>query len=118
MVDNPLAPPIIERLDKTDDRCHFDCGELQLNDYLRFTARQHVDKGYAQVWVAVSESGSPHIIGYYSLSSSSIEPEDMPGEIGVKKVPVVLLVVNTNSTSLTRDRCVSIGRLGRLTDWS
>ncbi len=92
MADDAVTPLIIERLDKTvHDRSDFDCGEIQLNDYLKFTARQHMDKGYAQVWVAVPEAGSSRIIGYYSLSSGSVEPGELPGKAGVKKVPVLLL---------------------------
>ncbi len=94
MVETPLFSTslIIERLDKTvHDRRDFDCGEPSLNDYLKSTARQHMDKGYAQVWVAVSEPGSPKIIGYYTLSTSALRPEEMPGKASIKKIPVVLL---------------------------
>ncbi len=94
MVETPIAPTplVIEHLDKTvHDRRNFDCGEPSLNDYLKFTARQHMEKGYAQVWVAVSEPGSPQIIGYYTLSTSALQPEDVPGKPSINKVPVVLL---------------------------
>jgi predicted N-acetyltransferase YhbS len=86
------TPLVIERLDKrVHDRRDFDCGESSLSDYLKFTARQHMDKGYAQVWVAVSEPGSPHIIGYYTLSTSALSPDEMPSKAPIKKIPVVLL---------------------------
>jgi len=94
MVEPYLTPPplVIERLDKTvHNRSDFDCGVPSLNDYLKFTARQHMDKGYAQVWAAVSESGSSQIIGYYTLSTSAIMPEQMPGKPSINKIPVVLL---------------------------
>ena len=85
-------PLVIERLDKrVHDRAGFDCGEPMLDDYLRFTARQHVDKGYAQVWVAVPEPGSGQIIGYYALSVTSLAPEEVPGKAGLSKVPAILL---------------------------
>lgn len=88
---NP-APLVIERLDTTvHDRTSFDCGEPELNDYLRFTARQHVDKGYAQVWVAVAEPGSAQVIGYYTLSMTSLRPAEVPRKTGVNKVPAILL---------------------------
>jgi ribosomal protein S18 acetylase RimI-like enzyme len=50
-----------------------------------------MEKGYAQVWVAVPEPGASRIIGYYTLSTSSLEPEQLPGKPSIKKVPVVLL---------------------------
>jgi ribosomal protein S18 acetylase RimI-like enzyme len=86
------TPLAIERLDKTvHDRISFDCGEPELNDYLRFIARQHADKGYAQVWVAVPEPGSPQVIGYYTLSMTSLQPAEVPRGAGISKVPALLL---------------------------
>jgi ribosomal protein S18 acetylase RimI-like enzyme len=86
------ASLVIERLDAAvHDRAGFDCGEPQLNDYLRHTARQHVDKGYAQVWVAVGAPGSAEVIGYYALSMTSLRPEEIPRKPGVAKVPALLL---------------------------
>ncbi len=88
---NP-APFVIERLDKhIHNRMDFDCGAVELNDYLRFIARQHVYKGYAQVWVAVPESGSAQILGYYSLSVTSLAPAEVPRKTGIKKIPALLL---------------------------
>lgn len=94
MVDRPISliPLVIERLDKDlHDRQDFDCGESELNTYLKTIARQHMDKGLAQVWVAVTEPGSPRIIGYYTLSMTSLEPEDLPRKIGIKRIPAILL---------------------------
>lgn len=86
------TPLVIERLDKSvHNRRDFDCGETDLNNYLMFTARQHVEKGYAQVWVAVSEPGSAQVIGYYTLSMSAIASEEMPRKTGIKKIPAILL---------------------------
>jgi ribosomal protein S18 acetylase RimI-like enzyme len=83
---------VIERLDKTaHDRMDFDCGEPDLNDYLKLVARQHVEKGYAQVWVAIPEAGSSQVVGYYTLSMTSLMPGKMPRKAGVKKVPALLL---------------------------
>lgn len=87
-----VAPLFIERLDKSiHDRMSFDCGEAELNDYLHFTAGQHVDKGYAQVWVAVPKPGASQVIGYYALSMTSLAPEELPRKVALKKVPALLL---------------------------
>lgn len=94
MVNKPISPKplVIERLDKNiHNRMDFDCGEPELNDYLRFTARQHVDKGYAQVWIAVEGPGSSHIVGYYTLSMTSLTPDEVQCKVGVKRVPAILL---------------------------
>jgi hypothetical protein len=109
-----LTPLVIERLDKSvHDRGGFDCGEPSLNDYLKFTARQHMDRGYAQVWVAVPEPGSPRIIGYYTLSTSALEPEEMPGKSPIRKIPVVLLdrlAVDKQIQGPTNRRATSLPR--------
>jgi GNAT superfamily N-acetyltransferase len=87
-----VRPLVIERLDKNvHDWMDFDCGEAERNDYLRFTARQHVDKGYAQVWVSVPKLGSSQVIGYYTLSVTSLSPGETPGKSGLKKIPALLL---------------------------
>lgn len=88
----PPTPLIIERLDRTvHDRVTFDCGETELNDYLKFIARQHVDKGYAQVWVAVTKPGCTQLVGYYTLSMTSLAPDELQGKSGVRRVPALLL---------------------------
>ncbi|MHB1462841.1 MAG: GNAT family N-acetyltransferase [Armatimonadota bacterium] len=94
MVEKPVSPSplVIERLDKAvHNRRDFDCGEPALNDYLMFTARQHVDQGYAQVWVAVPEPGATQVIGYYTLSMSAVESDEVPHKTGIKKIPAILL---------------------------
>ena len=89
---NPPTPLVIERLDKAvHDRRDFDCGEPDLNAYLMITARQHMDKGYAQVWVAVSEPASARVIGYYTLSMSALASEEVPSITGISKIPAILL---------------------------
>lgn len=88
---NP-APLVIEPLDATrHDRTDFDCGELTLNDYLRLLARQHVEKGYARVWVAVRAPGAAQVIGYYALATTSLAPEALPRKAGIGRVPALLL---------------------------
>jgi GNAT superfamily N-acetyltransferase len=99
------APLVIERLDTSvHDRTNFDCGVPELNDYLRFIARQHAEKGYAQVWVAIpgldgssgtsraeSRDAIKQILGYYTLSMTSLLPPEMPRKAGIKKIPALLL---------------------------
>jgi GNAT superfamily N-acetyltransferase len=83
---------VIERLDpRAHDRTSFQCGVPPLDDYLKHVARQHIEKGYAQVWVAVPEPGSPQVIGYYALSMTSLLPEELPRRAALKRVPALLL---------------------------
>jgi GNAT superfamily N-acetyltransferase len=64
----------------------FDCGYQVLNDYLKKYARQNHQKGIAKTFVAVKESGSMKVDGYYTLSASIIEYEFLP-ESYQKRIP-------------------------------
>ncbi len=68
----------IVRLEKLHKRDLFDCGEPELNEYLKKYARQNSDKGIARAFVAMPDDGSNRILGYYTLSSSHIGFEELP----------------------------------------
>lgn len=57
------------------DRSGFDSGEPSITDYVRKHARQWSDKGLAACYVYSDESGA--IIGYYTISASSINPSEL-----------------------------------------
>jgi len=84
---NELARPnvIIEPLDKAHDRAAFSCGDKALDNYLKTQARQDIAKKVAVTFVLVPE-GTKTIVGYYSLSSTSIRLDRLPSELA-KKLP-------------------------------
>ena len=55
----------------------FDCGSLELNRYLFSQSSQDVRKYYATLFVAV-ENIENRVIGYYTLSNTSIELNHVP----------------------------------------
>ena len=55
-----------EPISKKHDRASFDCGEPELNDFLRRHARQSHDKGEAKTFLAVSNQDGA-ILGFYTL---------------------------------------------------
>ena len=67
----------IEALQKHHDRTRFDCGIEALNRYLKQNARQELDRRAAAVFVLV-ENANPQILGYYTLSQSSVLLADLP----------------------------------------
>lgn len=68
------------------DRAAFDCGEPALNDYLRKTARQHLQKGIANTYVLVA-SAEPHkILGFFTLSFLEVDLSEIPAGHG-KNLP-------------------------------
>ncbi len=75
----------ILRLVKTHRRDSFDCGDTELNEYLRKFARQNSDKGLGRTYVAVLPD--EHVVrGYYSLTTSAVACETLP-EDARKKLP-------------------------------
>ena len=94
MVDQPdaLSPLTIELLDRhVHDPHGFDCGVEDLNHYLKAIADRHAKKGYSQTWVAVPRPGTGPILGYYTLSTTSVSPAEVPEQPKVNPVPAVLL---------------------------
>lgn len=67
----------IVTLTKSHRRDSFDCGDDELNEYLRKFARQNSDKGFGRTYVAVLPDERV-VRGYYSLTSSAVACETLP----------------------------------------
>jgi ribosomal protein S18 acetylase RimI-like enzyme len=76
----------VQALAGNHDRQGFDCGRLELNDWLRQVARQHQDKGLSKTFVAVREKAPARICGYYALTLAELENRHLP-EGWRKKLP-------------------------------
>ena len=61
-----------EPVGKRHDRDAFDCGETALNEFLQRYARKNHEMGGAKTFLAIDDAGHKTILGYYSLSPSSI----------------------------------------------
>lgn len=74
-------------LDKSFDRSSFDCGENQLNNFLKAKARQNQSLNFNKTFVAI-ESGdkAKRVLGFYSLSMGEIDLSSLPESIS-KKLP-------------------------------
>ena len=85
------SPYLIEPLAKQHVRDEFDCGNAELNTFLRKYARQNEQKGLSRTYVAVRQNART-VCGYYSLSSSSVEfvhlPEDLQRRYPRYPIPV------------------------------
>ena len=60
------------------NRQTFDCGRLELNDWLRQIARQHQDKGLSKTFVAIQEEEPSVICGFYALTLAEIDRRFLP----------------------------------------
>jgi ribosomal protein S18 acetylase RimI-like enzyme len=80
---------IIEPLNKFHDREHFDCGVEVLNQFLRSTARQHIQKGISRTFVLSERDYPQNIIGFFTLTICEVRSEKLPSAIAKKYPPQV-----------------------------
>lgn len=82
-------------ISKAHDRESFDCGEPELNEFLRRHARQSHEKGGAKTFVAWPVNDGKRVLGFYSLSPASIDYARTPAlvkkELARYDVPVFRL---------------------------
>lgn len=70
---------VIRRLQEADTVAGFDCGDEALNNYLRRHAWNNQEKSSIGVtYVAVEESVSGAVIGYFTLATSSVPRDFLP----------------------------------------
>ncbi len=74
----------LNRLLPEYDRAGFDCGTPELNGYLQRQASQDEKKNVARVFVLTEEQ--KHIVGYFTLSQSSVHLHTLPDDMK-KKLP-------------------------------
>jgi GNAT superfamily N-acetyltransferase len=63
---------------KRHERAAFDCGDADLNLYLRRFARQNHESGGAKCFVAAPSDTPARILGFYTLSPASLEYSRTP----------------------------------------
>jgi GNAT superfamily N-acetyltransferase len=84
-----------EPIGRHHNRDEFDCGSVELNEYLQRTARQNHETGGAKTFVAASVLEPASVFGYYSISPASIAfasvPRDVTRKLGRYDVPVFRL---------------------------
>jgi len=78
----------IEPISKLHNRKDFKCKKKALTQYLHRFARQNDENNIAKTFVAVDDDNK--VIGYYSLSTASIEFEDLPEDFikGLPRYPI------------------------------
>lgn len=90
-----LSHLIIEPLNATHDRPGFSCGVEILDRYLREQAKQDINRHVSRVFVALEKTRPKKVVGYYTLSSLSIElnqlPENLSRKLPKHSIPAVLI---------------------------
>lgn len=93
----------IELLSRGHDREGFTCGEGDLDDYLKRTARQHNDKGIARTFVLVDSAEPEEILGFFTLTSCEVVAVELPPEYA-KKYPRKAPAAKLARLAVARDR--------------
>jgi GNAT superfamily N-acetyltransferase len=77
-------------LAKTHNRKAFDCGTLELNEFLQKFALQNHESGSTKTYVAEATDNPSRILAYYSLCPGQIDFADVPkvASRGLGKYPV------------------------------
>lgn len=101
----------IEPLGARHDREGFDCGSAELNDYLKKTARQHIDKGLSKTFVLVDEAEPERILGFLTLAVCEVQAQSLPPKLA-KKYPQHVPAAKLARLAVAKDR--QRGGLGKL----
>ena len=97
----PPAQFITTQLDSLHDRGAFSCGKASLDNYLRDRAVPDARGRSTITFVLVDPADQRTIQGYYSLSSTSVEFDNVPASI-------------TKQLRISRHRTMSATLIGRL----
>lgn len=85
----------IRQFTKSVIRTEFDCGQLELNRYIRHYATQDIKRNVARVFIANPEAHGIQLAGFYTLSAGSISCSELPEHLAKKlpryPVPVAIL---------------------------
>ncbi len=72
-------------LDKNKhDRKRFDCGIIELNNYLKLMSNQQAKKDNARTFVLEDKNNSSHIIGFYTLTMVAVDMGNLPKNLQKK----------------------------------
>ena len=92
---------VIEPLNKDHDRKSFRCGVESLDHYFISQAGQDVKRRISRVFVAAMYDNPKKVIGYYTLSSLSIELHQIPEKLAQKlpKYPIPAALIGRLAVS-------------------
>ena len=76
----------VQLLSKSHIRTGFECGKALLDNYIRTQASQDVKRDLSACYV-MTEEGNDEVVGYYTLSSNSIERTTFPANMIARLPP-------------------------------
>jgi len=93
----------IETVSRDHNRSGFDCGNDALNQYLKQTARQHLNKGLSRTFVLVDDNIPTEILGFFTLVSCEIFVDKLPRKYA-KKYPSRAPAAKLARLAVAKDR--------------
>lgn len=88
-------------LNEGHNRKEFNCGDSELNNWLIQIARQHKEKGVSSTFVAVPDSASAKVLGFYAISVAELINSDLPAQAR-KRLPVRVPVFRLGRLAIDR----------------
>ncbi len=70
-------------LPRSQPRPGFDCGQTEVNDWLRTRAFQHQEQRLSSTEVLLDQHG--RIAGYYALTTGQVDFGDLPSELACRQ---------------------------------
>ncbi|MDQ0468520.1 GNAT family N-acetyltransferase [Labrys wisconsinensis] len=70
-----------EPIAKAHDRASFDCGDRQMNEFLRRFARQSHAQNAAKTFCAIDSAAPTRILGFYSIAPSAVAHDNVPASM-------------------------------------
>lgn len=68
-----------EPIRKSHDRQGFDCGDADMNEFLRRYARQSHEQNASKTFCAVTNADPTKVLGFYTIAPTAVSHEDVPG---------------------------------------
>ncbi len=86
---------IIEPLNRSHNRAAFNCGIESLDGYLKRRANQIIKRRVSRLFVTRSRQDKTRVLGYYTLSTLSVDLSILPEKVAKKlprhPIPTVLI---------------------------
>ncbi len=76
----------------------FDCGDENKNKFLQKYALQNSKGGLGRTYIAVKPGNTTKVYGYYTISSSAVKFESLPGTRRLPRYPISAILIGKLAT--------------------
>lgn len=90
----------IEPISRGHNTKQFDCGEVELNSFLKQFALKNNDNDIGRTYVAV-RPGKTDVLGYYTISSGTVKFDQLPIELKLPRYPIPTAHIGKLATDRT-----------------